>query len=209
MVTYTPFKALHGAKIEDDGNAEINVERYPAPNGTIGANIRIQSQASVGRFETTTAHPLWLGANGTGRIKIESGSGGLVDIPGALTVSGTFNATLATAAQTNITSLGSLSSLDVNGDATVSGNLSLDGSNKELRFYEGANYVGFEAPALSANKIWVLPAADGSANQALTTDGSGNFQWASVLHVGTTAYEVENGIYLTGSSCGGNMGRSR
>ena len=177
MVTYTPFKALHGAKIEDDGNAEINVERYPAPNGTIGANIRIQSQASAGRILTSTGHSLHLGANDTGRIEIQSG--GLVSIPGALTVSGTFNATLATAAQTNITSLGSLSSLDVNGDTTVSGNLSLDGSNKELRFYEGANYVGFEAPALSANKIWVLPAADGSANQALTTDGSGNFQWTS------------------------------
>ena len=50
MVTYTPFKALHGAKIEDDGNAEINVERYS------GANIRIQSQASAGRIETTNAH---------------------------------------------------------------------------------------------------------------------------------------------------------
>ena len=171
MVTYTPFKALHGAKIEDDGNAEINVERYS------GANIRIQSQASAGRIETTNAHELWLGANGSGRIEIQSG--GLVSIPGNLTVSGTFNATLATAAQTNITSLGSLSSLDVNGDATVSGNLSLDGSNKELRFYEGSNYVGFEAPALSADQIWVLPAADGSANQALTTDGSGNFQWTS------------------------------
>ena len=175
MVTYTPFKALHGAKIEDDGNAEINVERYS------GANIRIQSQASAGRIETTNAHELWLGANGSGRIEIQSG--GLVSIPGNLTVSGTFNATLATAAQTNITSLGSLSSLDVNGDATVSGNLSLDGSNKELRFYEGANYVGFEAPALSADQIWVLPASDGSANQALTTDGSGNFQWSSASSI--------------------------
>jgi len=175
MVTYTPFKALHGAKIEDDGNAEINVERYS------GTNLRIQSQASAGRIETTTAHPLWLGANGSGRIEIQSG--GLVSIPGALTVSGTFNATLATAAQTNITSVGSLTSLDVNGDTTISGTLSLDGSANELRFYEGSNYVGFEAPALSADQIWVLPAADGSANQALTTDGSGNFQWSSASSI--------------------------
>jgi hypothetical protein len=42
------------------------------------------------------------------------------------------------------------------GDATVTGNLVLGGSNTELRFMEGSNYVGFEAPALSANKIWVL-----------------------------------------------------
>jgi hypothetical protein len=51
------------------------------------------------------------------------------------------------------------------GHITTGGNLSIGGSNNELRFYEGSNYVGFEAPALSANKIWVLPSADGSANQ--------------------------------------------
>ena len=59
----------------------------------------------------------------------------------------------------------------------VGGNLSLDGSNKELRFYEGSNYVGFEAPALSADQIWVLPDADGTAGFALKTDGSGNLSW--------------------------------
>jgi len=65
------------------------------------------------------------------------------------------------------------------GALTTAGNLSIGGSNNELRFYEGANYVGFEAPALSADKIWVLPDADGSANEALVTDGSGNLSWAS------------------------------
>ena len=58
-------------------------------------------------------------------------------------------------------------------------NLSIGGSNKELRFYEGTNYVGFEAPALTGDKIWVLPAADGSNGQALTTNGSGTLSWAS------------------------------
>ena len=86
-------------------------------------------------------------------------------------------ATVTTAAQTNITSLGTLTGLDVNGAVTINDNLSLDGSNKELRFYEAANYVGFEAPALSANQIWVLPSADGSSGTALKTDGSGNLTW--------------------------------
>ena len=66
-----------------------------------------------------------------------------------------------------------------NGNTTTSGDLSLGGSNKELRFYEGANYVGFEAPALSADKIWVLPAADGSVGQILKTDGSGTLSWTT------------------------------
>jgi len=59
------------------------------------------------------------------------------------------------------------------------GDVSLKGSNKELRFYEGSNYVGFEAPALTADKIWVLPNADGSTGQALKTDGSGNLGWVT------------------------------
>lgn len=54
----------------------------------------------------------------------------------------------------------------------------------EVRFVEatanGTNYVGFEAPAsIASNLIWVLPSADGSANQVLTTDGSGVLSFAT------------------------------
>jgi len=66
------------------------------------------------------------------------------------------------------------------GALTTAGNLSIGGSNNELRFYEGANYVGFEAPALSGDKIWVLPSADGSANQGIVTNGSGTLSFANV-----------------------------
>ena len=68
---------------------------------------------------------------------------------------------------------------DSSGNVSVPANLNLSGSNKELRFYEGANYVGFEAPALTADKIWVLPAADGSEDQVIKTDGSGNLGFAT------------------------------
>ena len=68
---------------------------------------------------------------------------------------------------------------DIDGNLLVGGDLHLDGSNKELRFYEGSNFVGFEAPALSADQIWVLPDADGSSGHALKTDGSGNLSWGT------------------------------
>ena len=47
------------------------------------------------------------------------------------------------------------------------------GNTGEVRYGEllanGTNYVGFKAPdALAADKIWTLPAADGSANNVLT-----------------------------------------
>ncbi len=64
------------------------------------------------------------------------------------------------------------------GAITTSGNLSIGGSNNELRLYEGGNYVGFESPALTGDQIWVLPSADGSANQVLKTNGSGTLSFA-------------------------------
>ena len=69
------------------------------------------------------------------------------------------------------------------GALTTAGDLSVGGSNNELRFYEGSNYVGFEAPTLSADQVWVLPTADGSANQILKTDGSGALSWATASGV--------------------------
>ena len=68
---------------------------------------------------------------------------------------------------------------------TSSVNLILQ-NQKEIRFSEttanGTNYVGFKAPAsLSADKIWVLPSADGTAGQFLKTDGAGNLSFSSDL----------------------------
>ena len=58
------------------------------------------------------------------------------------------------------------------------------GQTLELRFAElsdnGSNYVGFKAPdSIGANKIWVLPNADGNSGEALKTDGSGNLSWGA------------------------------
>jgi hypothetical protein len=51
----------------------------------------------------------------------------------------------------------------------------------EERFYDvgNSNYVGFKAPALTANQIWTLPAVDGSADDIMKTDGSGNLDFAT------------------------------
>jgi len=49
-----------------------------------------------------------------------------------------------------------------------------------LKDGDGSHYVGFQAPTtVSANKVWTLPAADGSANQVLKTNGSGILSWAA------------------------------
>ena len=49
-----------------------------------------------------------------------------------------------------------------------------------LKDADGSNYVGFQAPTtVASNKVWTLPAADGSANQVLKTNGSGVLSWAA------------------------------
>jgi hypothetical protein len=49
----------------------------------------------------------------------------------------------------------------------------------EFRWYDSgsSNYVGFEAPALTADQIWVLPDDDGTNGQVLTTAGDGTLSW--------------------------------
>ena len=52
----------------------------------------------------------------------------------------------------------------------------------ELRLADSdsSNYVGFKSPAtVTANKIWTLPSTDGTAGQALTTNGSGTLSWSA------------------------------
>lgn len=68
----------------------------------------------------------------------------------------------------------------INNILIIDGHLNLRTAG-EARFYDSdnSNYVGFKAPNLSSNRIWTLPSADGSSNQYLKTDGSGNLSWGS------------------------------
>jgi hypothetical protein len=80
------------------------------------------------------------------------------------------------------------------GSLTTNANLTFDATNDalniigdisartegEIRNYDGSNdnYVGFKAaPVLTGNQIWTLPTADGSTDDVLKTDGSGNLAW--------------------------------
>jgi hypothetical protein len=63
-------------------------------------------------------------------------------------------------------------------------NLIID-NQKEIRFREttanGTNYVALKAPAsVSADLTFTLPATDGTAGQALTTDGSGALSFSTI-----------------------------
>jgi hypothetical protein len=96
--------------------------------------------------------------------------------------------TLGTAA-TNF-GLASLSGATFTSDITLN-------AQSDVRFADSdsSNYVALQAPAtISSNYTLTLPAADGSANQVLKTDGSGALGFASYLLLS----ETTNGQTVTG-----------
>jgi len=87
-----------------------------------------------------------------------------------------------------------VSAQDVTGSATVNAPVvnatGTSSSAGVVRLFEdtdnGTNYVELKAPAtLAANQSFVLPDADGTVQQFLKTDGSGNLGFASTLVSGT------------------------
>jgi hypothetical protein len=78
---------------------------------------------------------------------------------------------------------------------TITGNATINAQG-DLRFADAdsSNYVAFQAPAtITTNVLWTLPAADGSANQVLKTDGSGNLGWVTPNAGTVTSVDVSGG----------------
>jgi hypothetical protein len=83
-------------------------------------------------------------------------------------------------------------------NVTATGYLHLTGDEKELRFYEGANYIAIAAPSgLGADYTFTLPLNDGSADEFLQTNGSGVLTWAAAA--GTTINSNADNRVITGS----------
>ena len=59
-----------------------------------------------------------------------------------------------------------------------------------------SHYVGLKAPAtVASNLVWTLPATDGSSNQFLKTDGSGNLSWATDSSTDSTKMPLAGGTF--------------
>ena len=86
-------------------------------------------------------------------------------------VDGTLTASSALTADSN----SAIDTIKIGNSTTVGGTVQLnEGTNN------GSNYIALKAPnSVSSNTTFVLPDGDGSANQVLTTDGSGNLSFAN------------------------------
>lgn len=73
--------------------------------------------------------------------------------------------------------------LDPNGTGRVLIDTDLQlNAQSDLRFADSdsSNWIAFQAPTtVSSNVTWTLPSTDGSANQALVTNGSGTLSWSA------------------------------
>lgn len=103
-------------------------------------------------------------------------SGGLVGEPsvGAINIAPTAVVTAAADQDITIQPTGT-------GELVVTTNASLL-SQSDVRFYDSdsSHYVGFQSAAtVTTNRIWTLPAADGTSGQMLSTNASGTLSWAT------------------------------
>ena len=71
----------------------------------------------------------------------------------------------------------------------------------EVKLYDSdnSNYIGLKAPGtVSSDQTFILPDADGSANNALKTDGSGNLGFVDVTTLVTQGIDWQSSIKTTG-----------
>lgn len=92
---------------------------------------------------------------------------------------------------------------------TLTGNVTLN-AQSDLRFADAdsSNWVAFQAPAAVVSNItWTLPATDGTANQVLTTNGSGALSWStattSTATSSTYGTVFGNTVFYGNTSLGG------
>jgi len=83
--------------------------------------------------------------------------------------------------------------LDVHGDVEVERNLLI---RTDARFYDDdeSNYIALQAPSdVTADVTFTLPPNDGTVDQVLKTDGSGNWDWTTVGTTSLNQYNVRIG----------------
>ena len=155
----------------------------------------IASQQSIKAYVDAVTVPIttWTLEDGDGtEVNVSNGKevkfveGGGIDINWTDTDNGTdgdpYDLTFTVnAAQTNVTSLGTLTALTVDGVLSLKNGATSAG---KIEFYEdsdnGTNKVTLIGPASTSDITLTLPSSDGDSGQALTTDGNGVMSWTTI-----------------------------
>ena len=146
---------------------------------TDDVTIALASAPEFGNLKINSAANTIENISSNANIELKPNGTGIVNVQGALTASGNITGTLATAAQTNITSVGALNGLTIAASQTVS-----MGSNKITNVTDPAgaqdaatkNYV--DSAFTSGTTIFTLQADSGS-NDAIETGDTIDFEGTS------------------------------
>jgi hypothetical protein len=187
-----------------NGNSNVSI---PSSNGNV--NISAVGNANVLVITGTGANitgTLDVTGNITaGNISISAGSGAGGSITGGNLISANYiTGTLTTAAQPNITSVGTLSSLSVTGNIT-SGNANL-GNNVTANFFTGNGSLLTGITVSAGNSI-----VNGNSNVLVTANGNvttsvaGN---ANILIVTGTGANISGTLNVTGNTTVANLSTS-
>ena len=120
---------------------------------------------------------------------------------------GTITANLTGNVTGNVAGSASLNVLK-SGDS-MSGNLTFAANTGNIYTAgSGANTVAVEGPsaAITTSYVLRLPTAQGTANQLMINDGSGNLSWTSLSNLGIASVSVTSPITNSGSASAPNIG---
>ena len=174
-----------------DGNHQnlvpVHIEASTDP--TVNDDVDLYKVGTI--WKRTDNNNLWICTDNTDGAavwkNIWPASGGDVTGPGSSTDNAIvrFDGTGGKTLQDSSVTITDTDDMTIPGFIDVDGNVQIRNQN-ELRLYDNGNYIGLEAPALSADQIWVWPDADGAAGQVLTTDGAGTFSFSGGPKKGRT-----------------------
>lgn len=191
-------KQLTASTLVANGTGSSGYVKVPSLDNATSPESTITSLGAI-YFNTTTG--TFRGYGNTGWADIGGGTVTTLNVVG----NGTIGGNLTVDGSTILGNDPTIDTLTVNAAASLLGNSTIGASSSntltvpalsdfqsnvrissqaDLRFHSGAvgssGYVGFQAPAgLTGATIWTLPSADGSAGQALVTNGAGILSWSA------------------------------
>jgi hypothetical protein len=136
-----------------------------AENAYIGGNVIVTGNVDAGNVNATIVGDV------TGNVTGE--------VTGNVSGSAATAGTVTTAAQPNITSVGTLTSVTASGNITTTGNININ-ARQGLYLYDSdsSNYIAIVSPStVSGNVTFTLPGDAGTADYVLATNGAGTLSW--------------------------------
>jgi hypothetical protein len=153
-----------------------------AETATGGVNLRLTgSDSSTDNVKLAEGSNITITRTDADTITISGSSGGIASVSADTTPQLGGNLNVAGNSIVSVSNGNIVIAPDGSGIVLADKSVQLQ-SQGELRLADSdsSNYVGFKSPAtVTTNRVWTLPAADGTDGQVLSTNGSGSLAWAT------------------------------